>query len=150
MVRILFVCSSDRTRGPLATALFADAAAKAGLSTEECVCDSAGLRAQHGQHIADGVVKVLAEWGLEPRRLGVQPLLPKLIKSADLILCMTGNQEKELTTSYVSARNKTKTLMSVLREDKDIFDPNHLSIEKFRSCRDMMAPAIQELVERIR
>ncbi len=147
MPRVLFVCSSDRTRAPLAAALFQALAAQEGL--EECPCDSAGIRAQHGQHIAPEVEKVLAERGLLPRRLGVQLLTPKLIKSSELILCMTQNQEKELTTRFVSARNKTRTLMSILRTEKDIFDPNHLSLEKFRDCLQMMEPALQELVQRL-
>ena len=92
---------------------------------------------------------MLAERGLEPRRLGVQLLTPKLIKSSELILCMTSNQEKELLTRFVSARNKTRTLMSILREETDVFDPNHLPLEKFRACLDMMEPAIRELVQRL-
>ncbi len=148
MPRLLFVCSSNRTRGPIAAALFQNAAKLGGLDDWEV--DSAGIRAQHGQHIPDEVVTVLAEKGLQPLRIGVQFLTPKLIKMADLILCMTGNQEKELLTTFVSARNKTKTLMSILREDTDIFDPNHLSVEKYRACRDMMLPAIDELVERLK
>ena len=147
MPRVLFVCSSDRTRAPLAAALFQKTAAQEGL--DDCPCASAGLRAQHGQHIAPEVEKVLAERGLEPRRLGVQLLTPKLIKSSELILCMTSNQEKELLTRFVSARNKTRTLMSILREETDVFDPNHLPLEKFRACLDMMEPAIRELVQRL-
>ncbi len=147
MPRVLFVCTSDRTRGPLAVALFTHYAKAAGL--EECDCDSAGLHAVHGQHIADEVTRVLEEKGIVPLRLGVQLLTPKLVKASELILCMTSNIEKELTTKFVSARNKTKTLMSILREDTDVFDPNHLSMEKYRSCVAMMEPAIQELVERL-
>lgn len=147
MPRVLFVCTSDRTRGPLAVALFQHYAKEAGL--KDCVCDSAGLHAIHGQHIADEVTKALEEKGLVPQRLGVQLLSPKLIKASELILCMTSNIERELTTKYVSARNKTKTIMSILREDTDVFDPNHLSMEKYRSCIAMMEPAIQELVERL-
>lgn len=147
MLQLLFVCSSDRTRAPIATALFLQAAKEAGLA--DWTCDSAGLRTYHGQRIADGVAKVLAEVGLEPRRLGIQQLTPKLIKASDLILCMTRDQEREITSNFISARNKTKTLMSILREDKDIFDPNKLPIESFRSCREMMMPAIKELVQRL-
>ena len=62
---------------------------------------------------------------------------------------MTRDQEREITSNFISARNKTKTLMSILREDKDIFDPNKLPIESFRSCREMMMPAIKELVQRL-
>ena len=147
MPRILCVCSSDRTRAPLAAAIFQQLAKQAGL--QDCSCDSAGIRAFHGQHIADHVATVLKERGIEPLRLGVQLLSPKLIKSAELILCMTRDQEKELTSNFVSARNKTKTLMSILRQDRDVFDPNKQPLESFRQCVALMEPALQELVERL-
>jgi len=80
----------------------------------------------------------------------VQELSPKLIKSSELLLCMTSNQEDEVTSKFISARNKTKTLMSVIRSDADIFDPNKLGAEKFRQCLEMMWPALAEAVARLK
>lgn len=147
MPKVLFVCSSDRTRGPLAAAAFTAAAQKAGLTDWEC--DSAGIRAQHGQMIAPEVRIVLGERGLEPRRIGVQLLTPKLIKGADLLICMTSDQEKEVTKKYAPARYKTKTLMSLSANPIDLFDPNHLSVEKYRQCLELMIPALEELAQRL-
>ena len=50
----------------------------------------------------------------------------------------------------MSARNKTKTLLSILREDKDVFDPNKQDLERYRACVAMMEPALHELVERLK
>lgn len=148
MVTLLFVCSSNRTRSPLAAALFNQFAKEGGLT--EWQADSAGLRAQHGAAIADSVRTVLSERGLEPLRVGVQELTTKLVKSAELILCMTRDQEREIKKSFVSSRNKTKTLMSILREDTDVFDPNKQDLERYRACVAMMEPALRELVERLK
>ena len=146
-MKVLFVCSSDRTRGPLAAALFAQLAKEAGL--EEWESDSAGLHAQRGQMIAPEVRTVLAERGLEPRRIGVQLLTPKLIKASDLILCMTSNQEHDITRQFPPARNKLKCLMSLADTPIELFDPNHLGIEKFRDCLALMEPALRNLVRRL-
>ena len=148
MLTLLFVCSSNRTRSPLAAALFAQFAKEGGLT--EWQADSAGLHAQHGAAIAEPVRTVLSERGLEPLRVGVQELSAKLVKSAELILCMTRDQEREIKKKFVSARNKTKTLMSILREDKDVFDPNKQDLERYRACVVMMEPALHELVERLK
>lgn len=148
MLTLLFVCSSNRTRSPLAAALFAQFAKEGGLAGWQA--DSAGLRTQHGAQIAEPVRTVLAEKGLEPLRVGTQPLTPKLIKSAELILCMTRDQEREIKKCFVSARNKTKTLMSILREDTDVFDPNKQDVERYRACTAMMEPVLRELVERLK
>ena len=148
MLTLLFVCSSNRTRSPLAAALFAQFAKEGGLA--EWQADSAGLRAQHGAPVAAPVRTVLAERGMEPLRIGAQVLTAKLVKSAELILCMTSDQEREIKKKFVSARNKTKTLMSILRLDSDIFDPNKQDLERYRACVAMMEPAIRELVERLK
>ncbi len=148
MLTLLFVCSSNRTRSPLAAALFHQFAKEGGLA--EWQVDSAGLHAQHGAAIADPVRTILAERGLEPLRVGVQELSAKLVKSSELILCMTRDQEREIKKKFVSARNKTKTLLSILREDKDVFDPNKQDLERYRACVAMMEPALHELVERLK
>ena len=148
MLTLLFVCSSNRTRGPLAAALFSQLAKEGGLT--EWQADSAGLRAQHGAAIAEPVRAILAERGLEPLRVGVQELTAKLAKSAELILCMTRDQEREIRKRFVSARNKTKTVMSILREDRDVFDPNKQDLDRYRACLAMMEPALRELVERLK
>ena len=148
MPNLLFVCSSDRTRGPLAAACF-QYLAKVG-QLEDWNVASAGLHAHHGQMIAAEVREALAEIHLEPLKIGVQELSPKLIKSSDLILCMTSNQEDEITSRFISARSKTKTLMSVAGSSADVFDPNKLGIEKFRQCLQMMWPALEQLVERLK
>ncbi len=147
MSKILFICSSDRTRGPLAASAFAAIAREKGLTDWQV--DSAGIRAQHGQMIAPEVRTVLEERGIEPLRIGVQLLTPKLIKASDLLICMTSNQEHELTKTFVTARYKTKTLMSLSDNPIDLFDPNHLPLEKFRSCLELMWPALEELAERL-
>ena len=146
-MKVLFVCSSDRTRGPLAAALFAHLAKEAGV--DEWECDSAGLHAQRGQMIAPEVRTVLAERGLEPRRIGVQFLTPKLVKSSDLILCMTSNLERDIAKQFPPARNKLKLLMSLADDPIELFDPNHLGVEKFRDCLALMEPALRNLVARI-
>ena len=82
--------------------------------------------------------------------MGVQELNAKLVKSAELILCMTRDQEREIKKKFVAARNKTKTLMSILREERDVFDPNKQELERYRACLAMMEPALRALVERLK
>ncbi|MBP5299873.1 MAG: hypothetical protein J6Y80_00580 [Victivallales bacterium] len=148
MPNLLFVCSSNRTRSPLAAALFAQFAREGGLLGWSV--DSAGLRAQHGLRVAENVDAVLAARGLHPLRLGTQVVTSKLITEADLILCMTRDQMKELTKKFVSARNKTKTVMSILREETDVFDPNKGDSARYEACVSMMEPALRTLVERLK
>ncbi|MBO7741388.1 MAG: hypothetical protein J6S21_02435 [Victivallales bacterium] len=148
MLKVLFVCSSDRTRAPMAAALFRAMAERDGL--DDWTADSAGVHAQPGQMIAPEVRTVLNERNIPCTRIGVQLLTPKLIKSSELILCMTSSQEKEISKKFLVARGKVKTLMSVTDHPTEVFDPNHLGAEKFRQCLDMMWPAVQEVVDRLK
>jgi len=148
MATLLFVDSAGRTRSPLAAGLFVKLAREASL--DGWVCEPVGIHAHHGQMIAAEVCTVLSEAGAEPLKIGVEELTPKLAKMADLILCMTSNIEDEVMKKFIASRNKCKTLMSVLRQDTDVFDPNKLGEEKFRECLSMMRPAIEELVERLK
>jgi len=76
-------------------------------------------------------------------------MLAKMLKSADLVLCMTRDQQQHLEKNYLSARHKTKTLMSILKQDQDVFDPCNQGLERFRQCLAMMKPALRALAERL-
>lgn len=149
MPSVLFIDNSGKSCAPIAAALF-DRLAKEREMPEAWSADSAGLFARHGQMIAAEVRTVLAEAGCTPLRIGVQELTPKLVKSATLLLCMTENQEDEISRRFISSRNKLKTLMSVMRSDADVFDPVRRGVEGFRACREMMLPALEELIERLK
>ena len=112
--------------------------------------DFAGIRAHRGQIIAPEVREALAAKGLEPLKIGVQELTPKLVKSSDLLLCMTSDQEDWIDAKFLSARRKLRTLMSVCENPTEVFDPNKLGVEKFSQCLDMMWPALEIIVERLK
>ena len=112
--------------------------------------DSAGLRTQFHGAICQESKEALAGEGLEPLRIGVQPLTPKLIKSADLLVCMTSDQLSEIRKKFISAANKTITLMSVLHLHVDVFDPNKQPLQRHIDCLNMMKPALMTLARRVR
>ena len=147
MPRILFVCGSNRSRSPLAAACFKKIAEDAGVA--ELIVDSAGLRTNPREMICQEVSEVLAEEGLQPLQLGVRQVLPKQIKSADLVICFTSDQQEQLENTFLSAKRKTKTLMSLLHSDAEIFDPIKGGTKKFQQCLRMMRPALDALAQRL-
>lgn len=147
MRKILFVCSSNRSRSPLAAAYFQHCAAEAGLTDIEV--DSAGLRVNIREHICQETIDALEKEGLKPLRRGVQLLTPKIIKTVDLIICMTTDQKREIESTFISASRKTKTLMSLVNSPHEVFDPHKLGLEKYCQCLEMMKPALRELADRL-
>jgi protein-tyrosine phosphatase len=147
MPKILFVCGSNRSRGPLAAALFKKKAEEAGLA--DLVVDSAGLRCNPRQMICPEVSEVLTLEGLSPLQLGVKQVTHKNIKAADLVICFTSDQQKQLESTFLAARNKTKTLMSIIRSKGEVFDPAKGGKEKFQQCLELMRPALETLAQRL-
>ncbi|MDD3694524.1 MAG: hypothetical protein PHG44_00975 [Lentisphaeria bacterium] len=145
MPKILFVCNSNRSRSPMAAAMFADFARQAGLETVQV--ESAGLRADARQMLPEAVSATLADMGLRPLQLGLRQVLPKMLKSADLIICFTATQLAELERSYPSARGKSRLLMSLVNSEAGVFDPGRGDLQKFRQCAEMMRPALIKLAE---
>ncbi len=147
MANILFVCSSNRSRGPLAAAYFQHLAIVTGIN--DLSVYSVGIRTRAKELICPEVEQLLAEYNLKPQQVGTTQLLPKMLKGADLILCMTSDQQEYLEKKFISARHKTKTLMGILKLEKDIFDPCNEGLDRFRQCLEMMKPALQTLAERL-
>ena len=147
MPNILFICGSNRSRSPLAAAYFQHLAQEAGRS--DITVLSAGLKTRPGELIGPEVTELLAEYNLSPLQVGTSQMLAKMLKSADLVLCMTRDQQQHLEKNYLSARHKTKTLMSILKQDQDVFDPCNQGLERFRQCLAMMKPALRALAERL-
>jgi len=131
----------------MAAAYFKYCIDKAGL--KEIESDSAGIRANIREHVAQETIDALAKIGLAPLRIGTQLLTPKLIKIADLIVCMTSSQKDEVESSFVAATRKTVTLMSIIKSPKEVFDPHKQGLEKYVQCLDMMKPALEELAEKL-
>jgi protein-tyrosine-phosphatase len=148
MPKILFVCGSNRSRGPLAAAIFKKLAADAGLAGLEV--DSVGLRCNPRQMICPEVGQILADEGISPLQLGVKQVLAKNIKAADLVICFTSDQQEQLESTFPSARKKTKTIMSIINSDSEVFDPAKGGKEKFRQCLNLMRPALETLAQRLR
>jgi len=131
----------------MAAAYFRHCAAQAGLQDVEV--ESAGLRAHSELQICPEVTEVLAAEGLVPLRVGCNLLHPKLIKTSDVIICMTSDQKREIVSKFYSAARKTKTLMSVIDSSADVFDPHREGVERYAQCLKMMKPALEELAQRL-
>jgi protein-tyrosine-phosphatase len=145
---ILFVCGNNRRRSPLAAAYFQRRLQEFGL--DRIHTESAGLRTRRQDMIDRGAVDALAKIGLEPLQLGVRQLSPKQANSASLILCMTSDQATELEKKIPSAARKVRTLLSIVDSDGQVFDPRENDLGGHARCLDLMRPALDALVERLR
>jgi len=83
---LLFVCTGNTCRSPLAAAVARAAVARRGW--RHVAVQSAGLSALTGSPAAENAVRVAGEHGLDLTGHEAQPLTPELVAWADLVLGM--------------------------------------------------------------
>lgn len=87
-MKVVFVCTGNTCRSPLAEALARRMAAERGLRVDFA---SAGIGAALGASATDGAILVGLERGLDLSRHRSRPLLPEDIASDTIILAMSGS-----------------------------------------------------------
>lgn len=119
MKRILFVCTGNTCRSPMAEYLL-KAKAK-----DRFEVRSAGLAAWPGQEASEHVQTLLAQRGIEIDHKA-QQVSKELIQWADLVLSMTQAHANALKEQFPEEKDKIFTLKRYVRPDEegaDIADP---------------------------
>lgn len=117
MKRILFVCTGNTCRSPMAEALFRHMAKQAGLQVE---VRSAGVAATDGAPISPHSRTILEKKGLTDD-IRSSAVIKEHIAWADLILTMTMNHKRVIVEMYPEAVTKSFTLKEyVLDHNPDL------------------------------
>ena len=113
-MNLLFVCTGNTCRSPLAEAIGRAEAARRGLSA--VVCDSAGTWAGHGFPASGGSVAVAAANGLDLALHASQPLSAERLEWADLVIGMEAAHTEAAVRQAPDTPARTVT---------DFLPPNH-------------------------
>ena len=146
MTKVLFICRSDRIAGKMAAAYMTHKMAELGQTDFEAT--SAGTAVRHGDGIPEVAVNVLKEFGCIVQTIASNPLTLKDIRNADLIVCLTAELLREITGGYKSAKGKTVSLMSMVSDGRDVFEPRSTA-DACTQCLKMMMPALDQMAERL-
>ena len=145
MKTILFVCTGNICRSPMAVGLF-EHAAKGRYRVL-----SAGLGAMDGIPASDHAVRALKELGIDISSHRSQRLTPGLVQQSDYIFGMTQGHVESIAMLYPQSAEKTFVLREfddTLEEfEKDISDPIGGSLETYRLCRDQIEQGISSMLK---
>ncbi|HXT13073.1 MAG TPA: ribose 5-phosphate isomerase B [Candidatus Angelobacter sp.] len=146
MKTILFICTGNVCRSPMAEGIFRHAIQGRG----NYRVLSAGLGAMEGQPPSAHAVDAVKELGIDIANQRSRMLSPSLVAQADYIFGMTHSHVDTVLLLYPQAAEKT----FLLREfddtldpfEKDISDPIGGSYEIYVNCRDQIEQGIVSLL----
>ena len=146
MKKILFVCTGNVCRSPMAEGLLRHMLR----GRDDVQVASAGLGALDGVGVTDVAAEVAAELGIDISSHLSQSLNNDLVQQADFIFVMTRQHQETLQTLFPSAAEKTFLVRefeeSHAGETKDIADPIGQSIDVYRRTRDQIRDALPSLI----
>ncbi|GAE31296.1 low molecular weight protein arginine phosphatase [Halalkalibacter hemicellulosilyticus] len=145
MKRVLFICTGNTCRSPMAEALLRD---KMGEAIE---VKSAGLHASTMSALSEGTRTVLEEKGIFVAH-SVQELTEDLIDWADLLLTMTESHKQSIQVFFPEVKEKLFTLKEFAydqEEDSDIADPFGGSLEQYRTVAEEIEGCLEPLIEKL-
>lgn len=145
VVTILFVCTGNTCRSPMAQAIAEVLMAKrqgckpAELADRGVEIISAGTSAGWGGRAAEHAIEAMANRGIDIASHEAQTLTIEMIHRADHIYTMTESHKKAVLVMVPSAENRTVSLL----QDRDITDPIGGSREVYAQCADTIEKALE-------
>ncbi len=147
-MRILFVCTGNTCRSPLAEAIARNAVAQRGLS--DIQVESAGTNAWPDSPASDGSLLVGLEKGINVAEHRAQLLTSELADTADLILVMSRHHLER--TNALGAGKRSYLLADFAADNADyneIADPFGGDLDAYRATFDQLQTAINSALDRI-
>jgi len=143
-VNILFVCTGNTCRSPMAQGLLEDMARKKDL---DIVVRSAGVFALDGQSVSREAVQVLREEGINISHHRANMIHRDLVEESDLILTMSKSHKEALLSKYDFIEGKVFTLKEYAYGlEEDILDPFGRGIDVYRHTKEEIKDALKEII----
>ncbi len=139
---VLFVCTGNVCRSPIAAALFNARARRAG-EEDLYLARSAGTWALENQPASGYAISVMAERGLNIASHRGHTVTPEDLAEAAVVIAMTRSHREALGAEFTTARSKLHLMSELRGRTFDISDPYGGRLDEYEYC----AQELQDLIE---
>jgi len=142
MTRLLFVCTGNTCRSPMAEGLFNLYAERAGLDAQ---ASSAGTYAMEDTPPEPNAIRAAAELGASIGAHRAQRVSYALMSDNDRVLCMTYSHRSQLAAMYPQHAKKITCVAP-----EDLPDPFGCELDVYRETALELADAARKLVDELK
>ncbi len=136
-MKILFVCSGNTCRSPMAEGIFRKMVKEKGWE-DRVLCQSAGLAPAEGEPASENAVAVCREIGVDISSHTARRLTGEELPQWDIFFVMTA------THAYILER--AGALAAKIYVPEEIGDPYGHDLETYRACRDKLTAELGKFV----
>lgn len=143
MKRVLFICTGNVCRSPMAEGLLRH------MAGDRVKVASAGLGAGHGQPPSAHAIEVLEQEGIDITDIRSQPVSAQLLQQADHIFAMTRDHQDMLLLLFPEMASKTRLLRfmeAAKGERADVTDPIGGTRATYESCKEDIQHAMSHVI----
>jgi glycine hydroxymethyltransferase len=138
---ILFVCTGNVCRSPMAEGLMRDLLRE----RNDITVISAGVSASKGAPASQPAVAALSELGIDIRRFRSQPVTEKLLDQCTHVFTMTRDHKRIIDLLFPEYGEKIRLLGEFSRGGGDVPDPIGQGLPTYKRCRDVIKSALVQI-----
>lgn len=146
-MNILFVCTGNTCRSPMAAALLEEMAGERNIDIN---VKSAGIYALDGQNASEGAIEVLKADGINIETHRANIIYRDLLEEADLILTMSASHKSVLLSKFDFIQGKVHTLKEYAYGiQEDVLDPFGGDFHIYKDTKEEIQKALEEIIKRL-